>query len=77
MKLRNLLSLLLCIILLSAVFPIQAFGAETPGPHPVFSQMSVAEFNRGATEDTFASIFQLNRDLPAYDWGPGAPAEGD
>jgi hypothetical protein len=56
MKLRNLLSLLLCIILLTSVFPMQAFSADTQGPQPVFSQMSVAEFNRSATEDTFASI---------------------
>jgi hypothetical protein len=77
MKLRNLLSLLLCIILLTSVFPMQAFSADTQGPQPVFSQMSVAEFNRSATEDTFASIFQLDRDLPAFDWGPGAPAEGE
>ncbi len=56
---------------------MQAFSADTQGPQPVFSQMSVAEFNRSATEDTFASIFQLDRDLPAFDWGPGTPAEGE
>jgi len=77
-----LLSILLCFTVLP--MPTQAVGNQTNYSNissdegtinSEFSKMSSEAYSKvSASDDTYASLFQFKRDLPKFDWGPGAPA---
>lgn len=68
---KKFLSLLLSVLIAFSTFPMTAAAS---GTEPAKPEMTAEEFDKAAAYDTaLASLFQLNRDLPRYDWGSSAP----
>ncbi len=71
MKIKKLLSLVLSIVLIFSVLPMPVTAASNQSE---LSKMSAEDFSKVAASDvTLSSMFQFDKDLPRYDWGPKAP----
>ncbi len=69
---KRFISLLLSLLIAFSAFPV---AAEAPGIGVTLPEMTSGEFSNTAVNDTaLKALFQFNRDLPRYDWGPKAPA---
>jgi len=71
MKTKKLLSLLLSIVLIFSALPLTVLATDN---QPAFPEISAEAFNKAATSDnTLSTIFQFDKDLPRFNWGPNAP----
>lgn len=72
MKTKRLLSLFLSIVLAFSILPMPVLAAANQPGRP---EMSAEAFSKVATSaDPLSTMFQFDKNLPRYDWGPQAPA---
>ncbi len=65
------ISLFLTLLIILTAFPVHA---EAPGVRATLPEINAEAFGQTAINDTaLGSLFQFDRDLPRYDWGPKAP----
>lgn len=70
MKTKRLLSFLLSIVLIFSCFPMTAAANNLP----VLPEISAEAFGKTAkNSDPIKNIFQFDKEIPRYDWGPNAP----